>query len=182
MTPLVLPLLPQSMAKNCPPVLVYQKKFLDGYFAIRPLLLAKSLGCQASGFMRWDQYDVTAVGRSLLLVWEFHGRWVVLRVGTLINELLYLSEHNPRLGLVIAILVHCFAGNFASVLCPCLPSKKKFYDSPFVLSSVRRRRKNTKKYKHNTASNATTCPSPCFLVFRRFSYKFPPENLSAYLI
>ena len=44
MTPLVLPLLPQSMAKNGPPVLVYQKKFLDSHFAIRPLLLAKSLG------------------------------------------------------------------------------------------------------------------------------------------
>ena len=42
----------------------------------------------------------------------------------LIDELLCLSEHNPRLGLVIAILVHCFARNFASVLCPCLLSQK----------------------------------------------------------
>ena len=127
MTPLVLPLLPQSMAKNCPPVPVYQKKFLDSYFAIRPLLLAKSLGCQTSRFMRWDQYDVTAVGSSLLLVREFHGGWVVLRVGTVIDELLYLSEHNPGLGLLIAILVHCFARNFAFVLCPCLLSKKIFF-------------------------------------------------------
>ena len=44
MTPLVLPLLPQSMAKDGPPVLVYQKKLLDSHFAIRPLPLAKTLG------------------------------------------------------------------------------------------------------------------------------------------
>ena len=44
----------------------------------------------------------------------------------LTNELLYLSEHNPRLSLVITILVHCFVRNLASVLYLCLLRKKKF--------------------------------------------------------
>lgn len=61
---------------------------------------------------------------SLFLVREFYARWVVLWAGILTNKLLYLSEYNPRLGLVITILVYCFARNLASVLYPCLLSKK----------------------------------------------------------